>query len=314
MLIVLFFLLAANCLFTPGSARASGIRSLNFNEFSYRVGSPYCEEFGPTVKVHEGKFADEKATFEVSQVLYGNVTDSDQEQAVVVASCTPQLAAHPGFENGLVYVYGIKNGEPNLLAAFAFGQPWNLTGSATEARRDDQLTLFDVTGVSVGVASISFEHIAGKARCCPTFYVTQTFRWSNERFVLAREQKRPFKEVQTHDIIADGVEMQVQGGGDFAARYPVYVEAIRRRIAQNWLQSSIDPAARTSHTIHATVAFTINRQGVLKEVRIIKSSRNLSFNNAALRALLASNPVPPLPADYKGSYVSVTFDFPPPPR
>jgi hypothetical protein len=43
-------------------------------------------------KVHQGKFANDKATFEVSQVLYGDLTGSGQEQAVVVASCTPQVA------------------------------------------------------------------------------------------------------------------------------------------------------------------------------------------------------------------------------
>src|SRR5713226_7277917 len=104
--LVLLFLSAANSFFVAAFAQASGVRSLNFNEFSYRVGPPYCEEFGPMVRVHQGKFANEKATFEVSQVLYGNLTDSGQEQAVVVAGCTPQAAANPGFENGLVYVYG----------------------------------------------------------------------------------------------------------------------------------------------------------------------------------------------------------------
>jgi TonB family protein len=90
------------------------------------------------------------------------------------------------------------------------------------------------------------------------------------------------------------------------------VEAIRRRIAQNWLQSSIDPAARSSRTIHAVATFTINRDGSVKDIRITESSRNASFDNSGLRALYDSNPMPPLPADYNGSYVSVTFDFLPP--
>jgi hypothetical protein len=192
--IALALLFGACCFFVPGSVRASGIRSLNFNEFSYRVGPPYCEEFGPTVKVHEGKFANGKATFEVSQVLYGDLTGSGQEQAVVVASCTPQVTAHPGFENDLVYVYGIQNGQPNLLATFAFGQPWNFKGYAPEPRRQDRLMFFDVTGVSVGGGAISFERMAGEARCCPTFSVSETFRWNNGRFVLANEQKRPWKQ------------------------------------------------------------------------------------------------------------------------
>jgi hypothetical protein len=192
--LVLIVLFAANSLPSAASAQGSRIRSLNFNEFSYRVGPPYCEEFGSMVKIHQGKFANDKATFEVSQVLYDDLTGSGQEQAVIVASCTPQMTAHPGFENNLVYVYGMQSGQPALLATFAFGQLWNFMGRATEPKRQDRLMLSDITRVSISAHSISFEHMAGEARCCPTFYVTQTFRWTNGQFVLAGEQRRPWKE------------------------------------------------------------------------------------------------------------------------
>jgi len=193
-LLVLLFVLAADSNPVAAFTQARGIRSINFREFSYRVGPPYCEEFGPTVKVHQGKFANKEATFEVSRVLYGNLTGAGQEEALVVASCTPQVVAHPGFENNLVYVYGIKNDRAALLGTFAFGQPWDFKERAPELTRGDQLMLFDITGVSIAAGSISFEHMAGEARCCPTFYVTQTFRWNNGRFVLAAEHRRPWKE------------------------------------------------------------------------------------------------------------------------
>jgi TonB family protein len=111
---------------------------------------------------------------------------------------------------------------------------------------------------------------------------------------------------------SSGVQMSGQAGGDFAGRYPAYVAAIVRRISQNWLQSSIDPAARASRSIRATVTFTIMRDGTVKDIRIVESSRNASFDNSGLRALYDSNPMPPLPSDYNGSYVNVTFDFLPP--
>jgi outer membrane biosynthesis protein TonB len=117
---------------------------------------------------------------------------------------------------------------------------------------------------------------------------------------------------QTPGAASNGVAVSGQGGGDFAARYPAYVEAIRRRIAQNWLQSSIDPAARASRSIHAVATFSIYRDGTVKDIRITETSRNASFDNSGLRALYDSNPMPPLPADYSGSYVAVTFDFLPP--
>ncbi len=117
---------------------------------------------------------------------------------------------------------------------------------------------------------------------------------------------------QTPGAAANGVAVAGQGGGDFAGRYPAYVEAIRRRIAQNWLQSSIDPAARASRSIHAVATFSIYRDGTVKDIRITETSRNASFDNSGLRALYDSNPMPPLPSDYNGSYVAVTFDFLPP--
>ncbi len=111
-----------------------------------------------------------------------------------------------------------------------------------------------------------------------------------------------------------GLAVQGQGGGDFATRYGWYIEAVRRRIQQNWLQSTIDPAARASSTIHSVAMFRIYRDGTVKEVRISETSGNASFDNAGLRALLGSSPMPPLPSDYSGSYVEVTFDFLPPGR
>src|SRR5215475_2371773 len=109
-----------------------------------------------------------------------------------------------------------------------------------------------------------------------------------------------------------GPQFQTQGGGDFAGRYPAYVAAMIRRISQNWNQASIDPAARASRTIRATATFTILRDGTVKDVRIVDSSRNSSFDNSGLRALYDSNPMPALPSDYNGSYLTVTFDFLPP--
>jgi len=305
---LILILLFANSFWGAAFAQ-DRIRSLNFNEFSYRVGPPYCEEFGPTVKVHQGKFANEKDKFEVSQILYGNLTESSREQAVVVASCGPQVPAHPGFENDLVYVYGIENGQPDLLATFAFGQPWSFMGAATEVKRQDRLLLFDVIGVSLGVGSISFERMAGEARCCPTFHVTQTFRWNNGRFVLAHEQKNPWNEVQNPSAAANGIQMLDQGGGSFSERYPWYAEAVKRTIRQNWIQSSIDPSARADRNAKTTVTFTINHDGSVRNIRLFQSSGNRSMDDSAQRALLSVGHFPPLPLDYNGSYVSVTFEF-----
>ncbi|MGB2632774.1 MAG: TonB family protein [Candidatus Acidiferrum sp.] len=106
-----------------------------------------------------------------------------------------------------------------------------------------------------------------------------------------------------------GVAVQGQGGGDFATRYGWYIEAVRRAVNQNWLQNTIDPGVRAARRAKTTLTFTINRDGSVKNIRISESSGNRSMDDSASRALLSIEHFPPLPADYSGRYVDVTFDF-----
>jgi periplasmic protein TonB len=106
-----------------------------------------------------------------------------------------------------------------------------------------------------------------------------------------------------------GVAVQGQGGGDFATRYGWYIEAVRRAVNQNWLQNTIDPGIRAARRAKTTLTFTINRDGTVKDIRISESSGNRSMDDSASRALLSIEHFPPLPADYSGRYVDVTFDF-----
>ena len=106
-----------------------------------------------------------------------------------------------------------------------------------------------------------------------------------------------------------GVAVQGQGGGDFAARYAWYVEAVRRNINQNWMQNTIDPAVRAARRAKTTITFTISRDGSIKNIRVSESSGNRSMDDSAQRALLSADHFPRLPSDYSGNYVDVTFDF-----
>jgi TonB family protein len=106
-----------------------------------------------------------------------------------------------------------------------------------------------------------------------------------------------------------GINASGPGGGDFANRYGWYVEAIRRAVNQNWMQNTIDPAVRAARRAKTTLTFTINRDGTVKNIRIEESSGNRSMDDSAQRALLSIDRFPPLPADYSGTYVNVTFDF-----
>jgi len=109
--------------------------------------------------------------------------------------------------------------------------------------------------------------------------------------------------------LSGGIAASGQGGGDFAGRYPWYIESVRRAVTQNWYQNAIDPAVRSARRAHTTMTFSIYRDGTVKNIRIAESSGNRSMDDSAQRALLSIDHFPQLPSDYSGRYVDVTFDF-----
>src|ERR1700684_402172 len=104
-----------------------------------------------------------------------------------------------------------------------------------------------------------------------------------------------------------GMGFSGSGGGDFAGRFPSYVDAVRNRISSNLLQSTVDPtvrwAPRTSYSVQGM------RDGRVANVQMLQSSGNRSVDNSALRAILSSSPMSPLPSNYPGSSVTVEFWF-----
>src|SRR6266851_4782082 len=108
---------------------------------------------------------------------------------------------------------------------------------------------------------------------------------------------------------SSGVATIGQGGGDFGARYPWYVDAVRNRVRQVWDQTTIDPAERAARRAHAVVTFRISTNGTVSSIRVSQSSGNSSMDYSALRALQNIDSFRALPNDYMGSYVDVTFDF-----
>ena len=97
------------------------------------------------------------------------------------------------------------------------------------------------------------------------------------------------------------------GGGDFAGKFPTYVQAVANRISSNWLQSTVDPSVRWAP--RAMFTFQIFRDGSVANVQMTQSSGIRSVDNSALRAILASTPMSALPSNYSGSSVNVEFYF-----
>ena len=117
----------------------------------------------------------------------------------------------------------------------------------------------------------------------------------------------PYSQFSLGGQTQGGIGMSGGAGGDFGARYPWYVEAVRRRISSNWLQSTIDPSIRFAPRV--VVTFQILPNGQLANIQVLRSSGNASVDYSARRAVLDSSPVERLPAGYRGSSVNVEFWF-----
>lgn len=117
----------------------------------------------------------------------------------------------------------------------------------------------------------------------------------------------PYSSFAMNGPTQGGMGFNGPGGGDFAGRFPSYVDAVRNRISSNWLQSTVDPTVRWAP--RSSYSFQVMRDGTVANVQMLQSSGNRSVDNSALRAILSSSPMSPLPSNYPGSSVTVEFWF-----
>jgi len=104
-----------------------------------------------------------------------------------------------------------------------------------------------------------------------------------------------------------GMGFSGPGGGEFAGKFPTYVDGVRNRISSNWAQYTVDPSVRWAP--RAMFTFQILRDGTVTNIQMTQSSGIRSVDNSAQRAILASSPMSPLPSNYSGSSVNVEFYF-----
>jgi periplasmic protein TonB len=97
------------------------------------------------------------------------------------------------------------------------------------------------------------------------------------------------------------------GGGDFGSRFGWYVNVVRQKVSENWLQYEIDPSIHDARRVYIT--FDITRGGQPKNIQIEQSSGVPSLDQSAVRALQRIDSFGPLPNEYAGSRVSVEFWF-----
>jgi TonB family protein len=127
------------------------------------------------------------------------------------------------------------------------------------------------------------------------------------------ERRRPARQLAAIDSPAPANPPSSQFGPaiQFDTKGVEFGPWVRRFIAQvksNWL---IPYAAATVSKGHVVVQFNVHKDGSITDLAIEAPSSIDSFNDAALNAVTASNPVSPLPQDYpdEKAFFRVTFFY-----
>jgi TonB family protein len=87
-----------------------------------------------------------------------------------------------------------------------------------------------------------------------------------------------------------------------------YLIQVMAAIRRNWF-AVYPEAAKTGMRGEVILQFRVAKQGLVAKVVYNGQSNSRALNEAAVSAISASNPFPPLPAEYKGDHVDLQMRF-----
>ena len=98
-----------------------------------------------------------------------------------------------------------------------------------------------------------------------------------------------------------GVSGATLDDADF--KYSYYIERMLVAIGMNWFKPS------SPGSISPVIHFKIEKDGTISDATVERSSGLPFVDRAALRAVISSSPLPPLPVEYGGSQLGVHLKF-----
>jgi colicin import membrane protein len=99
------------------------------------------------------------------------------------------------------------------------------------------------------------------------------------------------------------------GGGRTIGAIRVYQAEIQYQIQKNWAFSQ--QLVGDSTQLEAVLAIKILRNGEIEDIWFDKKSGNSYLDDSAYKAIVKSNPLPPLPKEYIGSFYKIGLIFGP---
>lgn len=99
----------------------------------------------------------------------------------------------------------------------------------------------------------------------------------------------------------EGVAVSTAAGEDF--KFPPYLVIVRDKIEQTW---NPPPGVQGAK---AKVQFTVHRSGRVGDPKLLESSGNFYFDQAAVRAIMTASPLPPMPEEFYRDFAVFTVDL-----
>lgn len=103
--------------------------------------------------------------------------------------------------------------------------------------------------------------------------------------------------------VASGLSGQV-AVDDANFEFAYYLQMVRAQIGGNWT-----PPAGATAGMRAEVYFRVSRDGAVSGLRLDGGSGNGVFDESALRAVVITQQLPPLPLGYSGADLGIHFGF-----
>ncbi len=104
-----------------------------------------------------------------------------------------------------------------------------------------------------------------------------------------------------------GSGVGVGAGNPFGNRFGSYVALLRQRVAQAWDTGQVDPRLQTAPNV--IVTFDIQRNGSVRNVRLLQRSGHTTLDYSCQRAVMDASPFPPLPLAFDRNSARIEFWF-----
>jgi TonB family protein len=95
-----------------------------------------------------------------------------------------------------------------------------------------------------------------------------------------------------------------------------YLTQVSQTVRDNWFKA-MPEKIQAPHPIKgkAAIQFVVRRNGRIRNIKLVESADNIMLDRTAWASIQASNPLPALPVEFKGEYLSlrIRFDYNQPP-